>query len=105
MASEVIWANKQWGESENWHMGMKACLEMWADAVGESPATAMYFAIGVLAYNLAQRLKRQVLPESYRTATVATLPWKLYRLVAKLVRHGHLSRILCLRDSFFALES
>jgi|GEM_PF-4595994 len=48
-----------------------------ADAVGEFAANAMYFAIGVLAYNLAQRLKRQVLPESYRTATVA-----------KLVRHA-----------------
>jgi hypothetical protein len=105
MASEVIWAHNQWGESENWHKELKACLEMGADAVGEFAANAMYFAIGVLAYNLAQRLKRQVLPESYRTATVATLPWKLYRLVAKLVRHGHLSRILCLRDSFFALES
>ncbi len=88
MASEVIWAHNQWGESENWHKELKACLEMGADAVGEFAANAMYFAIGVLAYNLAQRLKRQVLPESYRTATVATLPWKLYRLVAKLVRHA-----------------
>ncbi len=59
-----------------------------ADAVGEFAANAMYFAIGVLAYHLAQRLKRQVLPEPYCTATVATLRWKLYRLVAKLVRHA-----------------
>jgi len=42
----------------------------------------------VLAYNLAQLLKRQALPESYRTATVATLRWKVYRLGAKLVRHA-----------------
>lgn len=42
----------------------------------------------MLAYNLAQLLKRQVLPESYRTATVATLRWKLYRLAGKLVRHA-----------------
>jgi DDE family transposase len=48
----------------------------------------MYFAIGVLAYNLAQLLKRKVLAESYGTATVATLRWKLYRLAAKLVRHA-----------------
>src|SRR5579884_2475084 len=72
MASEVIWAHNQWGESENWHKELKACLEMGADAVGEFAANAMYFAIGVLAYNLAQRLKRQVLPESYRTAAAAT---------------------------------
>jgi len=48
----------------------------------------MYFAIGVLAYNLAPRLKRRVLAASYHTATVATLRWKLYRLAAKRVRHA-----------------
>jgi hypothetical protein len=48
----------------------------------------MYFAIGVLAYNLAQLLKRRVLRAGYRTATVATLRWKVYRLAGKLVRHA-----------------
>ena len=48
----------------------------------------MYFAMGVLAYNLAPLLKRRVLPASYGTATAATLRWKLYRLAAKLVRHA-----------------
>jgi hypothetical protein len=55
---------------------------------GQFDANAMYFAIGVLAYNLAQVLKRRVLPESYGTATVATLRWKIYRLAGKLVRHA-----------------
>jgi hypothetical protein len=44
-------------------------------------------AIGLLAYSLAQMLKGRVLPESSRTATVATLRWKLYRPAGKLVRH------------------
>ncbi len=52
-------------------------------------AEALYFPFGVLAYNLAQLLKRRVLPESCRTATVATPRWKLCRLAGKLVRHGH----------------
>ncbi len=55
---------------------------------GQFEANAMYFAIGVLAYNLAQLLKRRVLPAGYRTATVATLRWKVYRLAGKLVRHA-----------------
>ena len=55
---------------------------------GQREANALYFAIGVLAYNLAQLLKRWVLPDSYGTATVATLRWKLYRLAGKLVRHA-----------------
>jgi hypothetical protein len=55
---------------------------------GQFEAHAMYFAIGVLAYNLAQLLKRRVLRAGYRTATVATLRWKVYRLAGKLVRHA-----------------
>ena len=51
-------------------------------------ANALYFAIGVLAYNLGQVLKRRVLPASYRMVTVATLPWKVYRLAGKRVRHA-----------------
>jgi hypothetical protein len=55
---------------------------------GQKEANALYFAIGVLAYNLAQLLKRWVLPAAYRTATLATLRWKVYRLAGKLVRHA-----------------
>lgn len=87
-ASTVIWKHNQRGNSENWHKELKVGLGMEQMPCGQFEANALYFAIGVLAYNLAQLLKRQVLPTSYRTATVATLRWKLYRLAGKLVRHA-----------------
>jgi hypothetical protein len=87
-ASEVIWKHNQRGNSENWHKELKVGFAMEQMPCGEFHANALYFAIGVLAYNLAQLLKRRVLPESYRTVTVATLRWKLYRLAGKLVRHA-----------------
>lgn len=87
-ASAVIWKHNGRGQSENWHKELKLGLGMEQMPCGQFEANAMYFAIGVLAYNLAQLLKRWVLPESYGTATVATLRWKLYRLAAKLVRHA-----------------
>ena len=87
-ASEVIWKHNERGNCENWHKELKVGFGMEQMPCGEFEANAMYFAIGVLAYNLAQRLKRGVLPECYRTATVATLRWKLYRLAGKLVRHA-----------------
>jgi hypothetical protein len=87
-AAEVIWRHNERGQSENWHKELKSGLGMEQMPCGQFAANALYFAIGVLAYNLAQLLKRQVLPESYRTATVATLRWKLYRLAGKLVRHA-----------------
>ncbi len=55
---------------------------------GQFAANAMYFAIDMLVYNLAQLLKRRALLAGYRTATVATLRWKVYRLAGKLVRHA-----------------
>lgn len=87
-ASEVLWKHNQRGNSENWHKELKIGFAMEQMPTGQFHANALYFAIGVLAYNLAQLLKRRVLPESYRTVTAATLRWKLYRLAGKLVRHA-----------------
>ncbi|MDE3179415.1 MAG: transposase [Acidobacteriota bacterium] len=63
-ACALIWRHNGRGESENWHKELKAGLGMEQMPCGEFGANAMYFALGVLAYNLAQVLKRQVLPES-----------------------------------------
>jgi hypothetical protein len=87
-ASAVIWKHNQRGESENWHKELKIGFGMEPMPCGQFAANALYFAMGVLAYNLAQLLKRRVLPSAYRTVTVATLRWKLYRLAGKLVRHA-----------------
>jgi hypothetical protein len=87
-ASEVIWRHNQRGQCENWHKELKLDLGMEQMPCGQWEANALYFAIGVLAYNLAQLLKRQVLPEAYRRVTVSTLRWKVYRLAGKLVRHA-----------------
>lgn len=87
-AEQVIWKHNQRGQCENWHKELKIGLGMEQMPCGQWEANALYFAIGVLAYNLAELLKRQVLPEPYRTVTLATLRWKLYRLAGKLVRHA-----------------
>ena len=87
-AAPVIWKHNQRGQCENWHKELKIGLGMEQMPCGQLEANALYFAIGVLAYNLAELLKRQVLPEPYRTATLATLRWKLYRVAGKLVRHA-----------------
>jgi len=87
-AQEVVWKHNQRGEGENWHKELKVGFGMEQMPCGQFEANALYFAIGVLAYNLGQLLKRRVLPASYRTVTVATLRWKVYRLAGKLVRHA-----------------
>ena len=87
-ASEVIWMHNQRGASENWHKELKLGFGMEQLPCGQFAANALFFAIGVLAYNLSAVLKAEVLPAEYRQSTVQTLRWQLYRLAGKLVRHG-----------------
>lgn len=87
-ASAVVWAHNQRGEAENWHKELKLGYGMEQLPCGQFAANALFFALGVLAYNLGVLLKGEVLPPEYRHSTVQTLRWQLYRLAAKLVRHG-----------------
>ena len=87
-ASQVIWRHNGRGESENWHKELKIGFGMEQMPCGQMQANAMFFAIGVLAYNLNLMLKADLLPESYRRCTIATLRWQIYRMAGKLVRHG-----------------
>src|SRR5713226_8627695 len=51
-ASQVIWDHNQRGESENWHKELKLGYGMEQMPCGTQQANALFFAIGVLAYNL-----------------------------------------------------
>jgi hypothetical protein len=106
-ACEVIWKHNERGNCENWHKELKIGFGMEQMPCGQLEANGLYFAIGVLAYNLAQLLKRRVLPPGYRTATVATLRWKLYRLAGKLVCHarGWMLQIKADAEKWLALQS
>lgn len=86
--SEVIWRHNQRGESENWHKELKVGFGMEQLPCGQHQANAVFFSIGVLAYNLGLLLKAQLLPPEFRNVTVATLRWQLYRLAGKLIRHA-----------------
>ena len=115
-ASKVIWKHNQRGESENWHKELKLGYGMEQMPCGTQAANALFFAIGVLAYNLGVLLKAQLLPAQYRHSTVQTLRWQLYRLAAKLVWHGRqwilkvrtesekLALLLALRKKCFELS-
>lgn len=86
--SEVMKKHQGRGESENWHKELKIGFGMEQMPCGEFEANAMFFAIGVLAYNLAILMKQEILPETYRSMKIETIRWKLYRLAGKLVKRG-----------------
>ena len=61
-AGEVIWKHNERGNCENGHKELKIGLGMEPRPCGQWEANGLYFAMGVLAYNLAQLLKRRVRP-------------------------------------------
>ena len=55
----------------------------------ELSANAVYFEIGVLAYNLTIAVKRFFLGENWYTKTIATLRWQLIFIAGKVIDHAN----------------
>ena len=51
-------------------------------------ANALYFGLGVLAYNTAQALKLFFLDKEWRRHTIGTRRWRLVEIAGKVIRHG-----------------
>jgi len=70
-------------------LAMKSCLFVLWMPCGETYANAVFFRIGVIAYNLFLAMKLLALPPWYRTFTISTVRWRLYQAAGAVVRHGH----------------
>jgi hypothetical protein len=88
-AEEVVILHNQRGEVENIFKELKHGFGMDWMPCGETCANAVFFRIGVIAYNLFQAMKLLSLPVWWRTATIATVRWRLYQIAARLVYHAH----------------
>lgn len=55
---------------------------------GQLHANALYFSIGLLAYNLLQILKIIALPPGSEFKSIKTLRYQLFHLAGKLVSHA-----------------
>ena len=87
-AKEVVRLHNQRGQVENFIKELKDGFGMDWMPCGETYANAVFFRIGIIAYNLFQALKLLGLPIWWRTATIATVRWKLYQVAAKVVYHA-----------------
>jgi len=87
-AKEVVKLHNQRGQLENYIKELKNGFGMDWMPCGESYANAVFFRIGIIAYNLFQALKLLGLPTWWRTSTIATVRWKLYQVAARLVYHA-----------------
>ena len=88
-AEEVVkWYNQRGEHSENRIKELKIGFGMERMPCGQFAANAVFFRIGVLAYNISQLFKLIILDESWHRHQVQTLRWKLYGTAGKIVFHG-----------------
>jgi len=86
--SIVRWYNKRGEASENRIKELKIGFSMEYMPCGTTKANAVYFRIGVLAYNLFKLFKMAALPKEWSKHTVQTIRWKFYNTAGKLIQHA-----------------
>jgi len=88
-AEEVVkWYNQRGECSENRIKELKIGFGMERMPCGQFEANAVFFRIGVLAYNIGRLFILRILDESWHRHQVQTLRWKLYGTAGKIVFHG-----------------
>ncbi len=85
---EVLKWHNQRGQAENFNKELKIGFGMERMPCGQTHANAVFFRIGVLAYNLFIGFKRLSCPESWVKQTIATFRWKMVQVAGRIVRHA-----------------
>jgi hypothetical protein len=85
---EVLKWHNQRGQAENFNKELKIGLGMERMPCGQTHANAVFFRIGVLAYNLFIGFKRLSCPESWAKHTIATFRWKMVQVAGRIVKHA-----------------
>lgn len=87
-ALEVLRWHNQRGQAENFNKELKIGFGMERMPCGQTEANAVFFRIGVIAYNLFIGFKRLACPESWVKHTIATFRWKIIQTAGRIVKHS-----------------
>jgi hypothetical protein len=85
---EVLKWHNQRGQAENFNKELKIGFGMERMPCGQTHANAVFFRMGVIAYNLFIGFKRLSCPESWMRHTIATFRWKMVQVAGRIVRHA-----------------
>ena len=83
----VVWHNNR-GNSENYNKELKNGFGMDYMPFGEYGANAVWFGIGVLAYNLFMASKMYLFPHDWLKKTIRTIRWQFIETSGKIVKHA-----------------
>jgi len=85
----VSWYNKRGDHSENRIKDLKIGFGMERMPCGQFEANAVFFRIGVLAYNLFRLFLKYTLDKSWHRHQIQTIRWRLYQIAGKIVFHSN----------------
>jgi len=86
--AEVLTWHNQRGQAENFLKELKSGFGLDRMPCGQSFANAVFFRLGVIAYNLFLGFKRLSCPKSWWHHTLATFRWKLIQIAGRIVHHA-----------------
>jgi hypothetical protein len=81
------WHNQR-GQAENFTKELKHGVGVERVPCGTTGANAVWFRLGVIAYNLVIGFKRLACPPAWAPHTLATLRWKLLQVAGRIIRHA-----------------
>lgn len=88
MEAVVRWYNQRGECSENRIKELKIGFGMERMPCGQFEANAVFFRIGILAYNVGRLFVLNTLAPAWHRRQVGTLRWMLYETAGKVVFHG-----------------
>ena len=87
-AVEVLAWHNQRGQAENFLKELKQDVGMERMPCGETWANAVWFRLGVIAYNLLIGFRRLACPGAWARHTIATLRWTLVQVAGRIIHHA-----------------
>lgn len=85
---EVIrWHNKR-SNSENYNKQVKSGFKMEYMPCGDFNANAVWFGVGILAYNLFIMSKLYLFPNSWKKKKIETIRWQFIQMAGKVISHS-----------------
>jgi Transposase DDE domain group 1 len=87
-ALDVLSWHNQRGQAENYNKELKIGFGQDQMPCGQTFANAVYFRIGVIAYNLFLGFKHLACPPSWKQHTMTTVRWKLIQIAGRIVHHA-----------------
>ena len=84
----VKWYDARGEYSENRIKELKIGFSMERMPSSYFKANAVFFRIGVLAYNLFRIFQLNILPKEYKKHQIKTIRWKLYNIAGRIVYHS-----------------